>query len=68
MAEMEFPRWMHHPIQGSELFFSPERLASRGDGWCNTPDDFPKEGEPSHEAPVEAPVVRRKRGPNKVKK
>lgn len=38
----EYPRWIHHPNGRSVIVNSHEHEAAQGDGWYDTPADFPK--------------------------
>lgn len=53
----QYPRWLHHPEQGSVIVRDEKHEQALGEGWFDSPAQFPSDGtEPS------------KRGPGRPKK
>ncbi len=66
MTTREYPRWLHHPNGKSVIAPNAAYEASLGEGWYDTPADFPP-AEQEAVAPVEV-KVKGKPGPKpKVK-
>lgn len=69
----EYPRWVHHPNGRSVIVNGPEHEVAMGDGWYDSPVDFPApEVAPEPPAllnePADQPKVKGKPGPKpKVK-
>lgn len=38
----QYPRWIHHPNGRSVIVNSPAHEEAHGEGWYDTPADFPK--------------------------
>lgn len=37
----EYPRWIHHPSGRSMIVNGPDHEAAQGEGWYDSPADFP---------------------------
>ena len=42
-----FPKWLYHPEKDAMIVRSQEQLDSLGEGWVNSPADFPPMDEPA---------------------
>lgn len=64
----EYPRWIHHPSGRSVIVNSPEHETAQGEGWYDTPMDFPgpevaPAALPDNNGPADEPKAKGKPGP-----